>query len=72
VIAAEPITDVNTTAADVLEELDAAFTEHGTGRALTERGVRLIFAELKDPVRSKLKQYELDRPLAPDRFSTIR
>ncbi|WP_407342684.1 SulP family inorganic anion transporter [Pengzhenrongella phosphoraccumulans] len=59
VVAAEPITDVDTTAADVLEELD---------EDLSARGVLLVFAEMKDPVRSKLERYRLTRPLAPDRF----
>ena len=59
VVAAEPITDIDTTAADVLEELNAA---------LTKRGVSLVFAELKDPVRTKLEHYELDEPFPPDRF----
>jgi high affinity sulfate transporter 1 len=59
VIAAEPITDVDTTAADVLEELD---------EALTGQGVSLVFAELKDPVRMKMERYELTRSPAPDRF----
>ena len=40
VIAAEPITDVDTTAADMLEDLD---------EALNARGVSLVFAEMKDP-----------------------
>ena len=48
VVAAEPITDVDTTAAsmldDVVEELD--------GREIT-----LAFAELKDPVRERLRRY---------------
>jgi high affinity sulfate transporter 1 len=50
VVAAEPITDVDTTAADVLIDLD---------RSLDERGQTLIFAELKDPVRRKLDRYGL-------------
>ncbi|MGV8964741.1 MAG: SulP family inorganic anion transporter [Cellulomonas sp.] len=59
VVAAEPITDVDTTAADVLEELDDA---------LVELGVLLVFAEMKSPVRSKLERYGLARPPTPDRF----
>ena len=50
VVAAEPITDVDTTAADVLFELD---------HALDERGQSLVFAELKDPVRRKIERYGL-------------
>ena len=56
------MTDVDTTAADMLADLDAW---------LNERGVSLVFAELKDPVREKIERYELDahdRPgaLLPD------
>ncbi|NGN68221.1 sulfate permease [Streptomyces sp. A7024] len=58
-IAAEPITDVDTTAADVLEELD---------RTLNELGISLVFAELKDPVRRKVERYELTRTIDPDHF----
>jgi high affinity sulfate transporter 1 len=50
VIAAEPITDIDTTAADMLYELDADLNAEGTS---------LVFAELKDPVRDKLERYEL-------------
>ncbi|MFI0235871.1 SulP family inorganic anion transporter [Streptomyces sp. NPDC016845] len=59
VLAAEPVTDVDTTAADILEELDAA---------LQERGVTLVFAELKDPARRKIERYGLSRTFDPDRF----
>ena len=52
VIAAEPITDVDTTASDMLHELDLW---------LNERGVSLVFAEMKDPVREKIDRYELNR-----------
>jgi len=59
VIAAEPVTDVDTTAADVLEELD---------EALNSRGISLIFAELKDPVRAKIERYGLTRTIDPRHF----
>src|SRR3954447_3484229 len=59
VVAAEPITDVDTTAADVLLDLD---------RVLDERGQTLVFAELKDPVRRKLERYGLTRALEPGHF----
>ena len=59
VIAAEPITDVDTTAADMLGDLD---------EELNARGTSLVFAELKDPVREKLERYELIGPLDPDHF----
>ncbi len=41
-IAAEPMTDVDTTAADMLADLDEELNANGTS---------LVFAELKDPVR---------------------
>ena len=50
VIAAEPITDVDTTAADVLVDLDLE---------LNAEGIHLIFAELKDPVKEKIIRYGL-------------
>lgn len=50
VVAAEPITSVDVTAADALAELD------GT---LHEAGIELCFAELKDPVKDKLKRFGL-------------
>ena len=59
VIAAEPITDVDTTAADMLEELD---------ERLNERGISLVFAEMKDPVHRKITQYELTRTIDPTHF----
>ncbi|MBV8219500.1 MAG: sulfate permease [Solirubrobacterales bacterium] len=59
VIAAEPITDIDTTAADMLADLDEELNAHGTS---------LVFAELKDPVRAKLERYELIGPLDPDHF----
>jgi high affinity sulfate transporter 1 len=59
VIAAEPITDVDTTAADMLKELDEELNAAGTS---------LVFAELKDPVRAKLERYELIGPLDPAHF----
>jgi high affinity sulfate transporter 1 len=59
VIAAEPVTDVDTTASDMLAELDIW---------LNERGISLIFAEMKDPVREKIERYELTRTIDPDHF----
>jgi high affinity sulfate transporter 1 len=54
VIAAEPVTDVDTTASDVLEDLD---------EELNVRGISLVFAELKDPVRRKIERYGLTRTI---------
>ncbi len=59
VIAAEPVTDVDTTAADMLEDLD---------EALNARGISLVFAELKDPVREKIERYGLTRTINPGHF----
>ncbi len=50
VVAAEPITDVDTTAAEMLEELDAD---------LAARSAELAFAEMKDPVKDRLERYGL-------------
>jgi len=59
VIAAEPVTDVDTTASDVLEDLD---------EELNARGISLVFAELKDPVRRKIERYGLTRTIDPSHF----
>jgi high affinity sulfate transporter 1 len=59
VVAAEPITDVDTTAADVLQDLD---------EELNARGVSLVFAEMKDPVRRKIERYQLTRTIEPAHF----
>ena len=59
VVAAEPVTDVDTTASDVLDDLD---------EALNARGISLVFAELKDPVRRKIERYGLTRTIDPDHF----
>ena len=59
VIAAEPITDVDTTAADTLEELD---------EELNARGVSLVFAEMKSPVQEKIDRYQLTRTIDPGHF----
>lgn len=59
VIAAEPITDCDTTAAEMLEELD---------HELGVRGAELAFAELKDPVRDRLAGYGLSERLGREFF----
>src|SRR6266487_5859603 len=58
-VAAEPITDVDTTASDMLEELDEALNAQHTS---------LVFAELKDPVRRKIERYGLTRTIDPRHF----
>jgi high affinity sulfate transporter 1 len=50
VVAAEPVTSVDVTAADTVAELE---------KALQEAGIKLCFAELKDPVKDKLKRFGL-------------
>jgi high affinity sulfate transporter 1 len=59
VVAAEPITDIDTTAADMLQQLDMA---------LNARHVHLILAEMKDPVRRKIDRYGLTRTIDPTHF----
>jgi high affinity sulfate transporter 1 len=58
-VASEPITDVDTTAADVLEDLD---------QELNDKGISLAFAEMKDPVRKKIERYGLTRTIDPRKF----
>ena len=53
------MTSVDVTAADVLEELETT---------LREAGIELCFAEMKDPVKDKLKRFGLFRRLGEDRF----
>jgi high affinity sulfate transporter 1 len=59
IVAAEPITDVDTTAADMLADLD---------EALNARGTSLVFAEMKDPVRRKIERYQLTATIDPRHF----
>ena len=48
VVAAEPVTSADVTSADTLAELD---------KILHDAGIELCFAELKDPVKDKLKRF---------------
>jgi high affinity sulfate transporter 1 len=59
VVAAEPVTSVDVTAADTLEDLL---------KTLTEIRVELKFAELKDPVKDKLKRFGLFVQIGEDAF----
>ena len=59
VVAAEPVTNVDVTAADMLAEL------HET---LHRAGIELCFAELKDPVKDKLKRFGLFEQLGEASF----
>ena len=51
IVAAEPITTVDTTAADMLEALD---------QELEAKGINLVFAEMKDAVRQEIRDYGMD------------
>jgi MFS superfamily sulfate permease-like transporter len=59
VVAAEPVTSVDVTSADMLAELDE--TLHGAG-------IELCFAEMKDPVKDKLKRFGLFARLGETAF----
>ena len=59
VVAAEPVTSVDVTAADMIAELD---------NTLREAGIELLFAELKDPVKDKLKRFGLLTTLGEQSF----
>jgi high affinity sulfate transporter 1 len=59
VVAAEPITSVDVTSADALTELD---------QTLKARNIELCFAELKDPVKDKLKRFGLLADFGESRF----
>jgi high affinity sulfate transporter 1 len=50
IVTAEPVTSIDVTSADMLAEL-----EH----TLTQSGIELRFAEMKDPVKDKLRRFEL-------------
>ena len=59
VVAAEPVTSVDVTAADVVSELDDT---------LNAAGVELCFAEMKDPVKDKMKRFGLFARLGEQTF----
>jgi high affinity sulfate transporter 1 len=59
VVAAEPVTSVDVTAADMLAEID---------ELLASAGIELCFAEMKDPVKDKLKRFGLFSRLGDDAF----
>lgn len=63
VVAAEPVTSLDVTAGDTVAELD---------EMLHPQGIELCFAELKDPVKDKLKRFGLYAQLGEkDFFPTI-
>jgi len=59
VVAAEPITDVDISAADMLVELDDE---------LQKSGIELVFTEMKDPVKDTLRRYKLGTRFTDQRF----
>jgi high affinity sulfate transporter 1 len=59
IVTAEPVTDLDTTAADVLRRLD---------EELTADGIDLRFAEMKDPVKDRLRRYGLLQRFGDDHF----
>jgi MFS superfamily sulfate permease-like transporter len=59
VVAAEPVTSVDVTAADIVAELDDS---------LHAEGIELCFAEMKDPVKDKLKRFGLFARFGAERF----
>jgi len=63
IIAAEPITDIDTTAADTLREVL---------EELRQQHITLAFAELKGPVKDRLQRYGLYDAVGHDRsFPTV-
>jgi high affinity sulfate transporter 1 len=59
VVAAEPVTSVDVSAGDTVADLD---------KALHAQGIELCFAELKDPVKDKLKRFGLFSQLGEQYF----
>jgi MFS superfamily sulfate permease-like transporter len=59
VVTAEPVTSIDVSSADVLAELE---------RKLREARIELHFAEMKDPVKDKLKRFELLEHFGADVF----
>lgn len=59
IVAAEPVTDIDITAADALAALD---------EALHAEGMDLCFAEMKGPVKDRLKRYGLFTSLGTENF----
>jgi MFS superfamily sulfate permease-like transporter len=62
IVASEPITSVDVTSADILAELDDT---------LRTRGIRLGFAELKDPVKDKLRRFGICDRFEDVLFATV-
>ena len=58
-LAAEPVTDVDASAGEILRDLN---------EELEAAGIELAFAELKDPVRDRLRRYGIEAAVGVDRF----
>ncbi|PZU96571.1 MAG: sodium-independent anion transporter [Pseudanabaena sp.] len=58
-VAAEPVTDIDLTAADAIAELD---------KVLAQAGIKLCFAEMKGPTKDHLKRYGLFHKFGSDSF----
>jgi high affinity sulfate transporter 1 len=59
VVSAEPVTSIDVTSVDMLLELD---------EELQQAGIELVFAEMRDPVKDKLKRFEAFHKLGADLF----
>jgi len=62
VVAAEPVTSIDVTAADAIAQLDDS---------LHAAGIELCFAEMKDPVKDKLTRFGLSTRFGAHVFSTV-
>src|SRR6059058_1011692 len=59
IVTAEPVTSIDVTSADMLAEL-----EH----TLSESNIELRFAEMKDPIKDKLRRFELFERIGVENF----
>lgn len=59
VVAAEPVTGIDVTAADMLHDLDDW---------LAQEGIDLVFAEMKDPVKDQIKRFGLFKKVGEGHF----
>ena len=59
IVAAEPITGLDTSATDTLVELD---------KHLEREGIELVFAEMKGPVKDRLVKFGVGSRFGPDHF----
>ena len=59
IVTAEPVTSIDVSSADILAELE---------QTLRESQIELHFAEMKDPVKDKLKRFELLEHFGPGVF----